>query len=276
MMDKIYMGSNLKMYKTIAQTQSFLARLAELTADIDRKEVTVFIIPSYTALDRARQTVGRDQILLGAQNMHPEEEGQFTGEISPMMLKEIEMDIIEIGHSERRHVMGETDEQENKKVLSALDHGFTALLCVGETGEQKALGLSDEVLATQLKIGLHGVTAEQLDRLWIAYEPVWAIGVNGIPARAEYADEKHAVIKNVLKGLFGDDAAKIPVLYGGSVNLENCKELSACPNIDGLFVGRTAWDADRFDKLIRMSIAEFRIKRKFQSGKPSCWNGSVF
>ncbi len=276
MMDKIYMGSNLKMYKNIAQTQSFLARLAELTADIDRKEVTFFIIPSYTALDRARQTVAGDQILLGAQNMHPEEEGQFTGEISPLMLKEIGMDIIEIGHSERRHVMGETDEQENKKVLSALNHGFTALLCVGETGEQKALGLSDEVLATQLKIGLHGVAAEQLDRLWIAYEPVWAIGVNGVPASAEYADEKHAVIKNVLKGLFGDDAEKIPVLYGGSVNLENCKELSACPHVDGLFVGRTAWDADRFDKLIRMSIAEFRIKRKFESGKPSCWNGSIF
>ncbi len=276
MMDKIYMGSNLKMYKNIAQTQNFLARLAELTADIDRKEVTFFIIPSYTALDRARQTVAGDQILLGAQNMHPEEEGQFTGEISPLMLKEIGMDIIEIGHSERRHVMGETDEQENKKVLSALNHGFTALLCVGETGEQKALGLSDEVLATQLKIGLHGVAAEQLDRLWIAYEPVWAIGVNGVPASAEYADEKHAVIKNVLKGLFGDDAEKIPVLYGGSVNLENCKELSACPHVDGLFVGRTAWDADRFDKLIRMSIAEFRIKRKFESGKPSCWNGSIF
>jgi L-erythrulose 1-phosphate isomerase len=274
MTNKIYLGSNLKMYKTVSQTQSFLSRLAELTADIDRKEVTFFIIPSYTALDRARQTVDREQILLGAQNMHPEDEGQFTGEISPVMLQEIGMDIIEIGHSERRHVMGETDEEENKKVLSALSHGFTALLCVGETGEQKSMGLSDEVLATQLKIGLHGVTLPQLEQLWIAYEPVWAIGVNGVPASAEYADEKHAVIKNVLAGLFGDDAAKIPVLYGGSVNLENCEELSACPHVDGLFVGRAAWDADCFNQLIRKSLTEFRIKRKFQSGKPFCWNGS--
>ncbi|MEI6100322.1 MAG: triose-phosphate isomerase [Eubacteriales bacterium] len=261
MIEKIYLGSNLKMYKTIAQTQSFLSRLAELTTDINRKEVAIFIVPSYTALDRARQTVSSEQIQLGAQNMHPEEEGQFTGEISPLMLQEIGIDIIEIGHSERRHVMGEKDEEENKKVLSALQHGFKALLCVGETGEQKALDLSDEVLATQLKIGLNGVEIGQLDRLWIAYEPVWAIGVNGVPASAKYADAKHAVIKKVLDGLFGSAAAKIPVLYGGSVNLENCEELSDCQYIDGLFVGRAAWDADRFNHMIRMAIPRFRAKR---------------
>ena len=166
--------------------------------------------------------------------------------------------------------MGEKDEEENKKVLSALSHGFTALLCVGETGEQKALDLSDEVLATQLKIGLHGVAPEQLGQLWIAYEPVWAIGVNGVPASAEYADAKHAVIKKVLNDLFGSEAAKIPVLYGGSVNMENCEELSACPNVDGLFVGRAAWDADRFDRMIRMTIPKFQNKKKY----PFCWNGS--
>jgi triosephosphate isomerase len=259
-MDKIYLGSNLKMYKTISQTQAFLSRLAELTRDIDREQTKFFIVPSYTALDRAKQTVSPKEILIGAQNMHWEDEGQFTGEISPVMLKEIGIDIIEIGHSERRHVMGETDEEENKKVMAALNHGFTALLCVGETGEQKEMDLSDEVLATQLKIGLHGVKAEQLDRVWIAYEPVWAIGVNGVPASAEYADAKHAVMKKVLKNLFGEKAEKIPVLYGGSVNLENCEELSACPNIDGLFVGRTAWDADRFNRLIRMSLPKFLNK----------------
>ena len=248
------------MYKTIAQTQSFLSRLAQLTADIDRAQTTIFAVPSYTALDRAKQTVNSGQVMIGAQNMHPEEEGQFTGEISPLMLREIGIDIIEIGHSERRHVMGETDEEENKKVMSALSHGFIALLCVGETGEQKEMDLSDEVLATQLKIGLHGVAPDRLDRVWIAYEPVWAIGVNGVPASKEYADEKHAFMKNVLKNLFGSKSAQIPVLYGGSVNLENCEELSACPHIDGLFVGRTAWDADRFNKLIRLSLPKFRNK----------------
>jgi triosephosphate isomerase len=253
-MDKVYLGSNLKMYKTISQTQQFLARLAELTADIDRKKATIFIVPSYTALDRAKQTVTSEQVMIGAQNMHPEEEGQFTGEISPLMLREIGVDIVEIGHSERRHVMGETDEQERPKVLSALRHGFTALLCVGETGEQKELCLSDEVLSTQLKIGLADVTPDMLKRLWIAYEPVWAIGVNGVPASAAYADEKHAVIKKVLRELFGEKSLEIPVLYGGSVNMENCEELSACPHIDGLFVGRSAWDADNFNQLIRKAI----------------------
>jgi len=253
-MDTVYIGSNLKMYKTVSQTQQFLARLFELTADIDRKKVKIFIVPSYTALDRAKQTVSSDQIMIGAQNMHPEEEGQFTGEISPVMLKEIGVDIIEIGHSERRHVMGETDEEERPKVLSALKHGFIALLCVGETGEQKALNLSDEVLATQLKIGLADVEPSMLSRLWVAYEPVWAIGVNGVPATAAYADEKHAVIKKVLHELFGGDSLKIPVLYGGSVNVENCGELSECTHIDGLFVGRSAWDAENFNKLIRKAI----------------------
>jgi triosephosphate isomerase len=260
-MDKIFIGSNLKMYKTIAQTQSFLARLSELTADIDRKKAAIFIVPSYTALDRAKQTVTSEQILIGAQNMHPAEEGQFTGEISPIMLKEIGVDIIEIGHSERRHVMGETDEEERPKVLSALKHGFTALLCVGETGEQKALRLSDEVLATQLKIGLADVTEDMLLRLWVAYEPVWAIGVNGVPATAGYADEKHAVIKKVLRELFGEKALNIPVLYGGSVNVENCGELAACPHIDGLFVGRSAWDADNFNRLIRKAMKEYKKGR---------------
>ncbi len=258
---KIYLGSNLKMYQTVGETVSFLSELSERTRDIDRKETTLFIIPSYTALDRARQTVGPEDILLGAQNMHWEEQGQFTGEISPRMLQEIGMDIIEIGHSERRHVMGENDFDENKKVLSALNHGFTALLCVGETGEQKALDLSDEVLATQLKIGLAGVDAGQLGRLWIAYEPVWAIGVNGIPASADYAQEKHAVIKSVLRGLFGEHAEHIPVLYGGSVNHENCEELAQQSDIDGLFVGRAAWQAESFDRLIRQVLPYFKAKQ---------------
>lgn len=256
---KIYLGSNLKMYKTIGETVSYLAELSRLTEDLPREEVTLFIIPSYTALDRARAAA--KGILLGAQNMHWEECGQFTGEISPVMLREIGIEIIEIGHSERRHVMGETDFEENKKVLAALKHGFTALLCVGETGEQKKLNLSDETLCTQLKIGLSGVDAADADRLWIAYEPVWAIGVNGVPASAEYAQEKHAVIKAVLRELFGKSAERIPVLYGGSVNHENCEALAKQEAVDGLFVGRAAWQAAEFNRMIRQVLPLFRAKR---------------
>jgi triosephosphate isomerase len=258
---KVYFGTNTKMYKTIANTVDFVKNLANYTADLSREEYTFFVIPSFTALSEARKTVDDRRLLLGAQNMHWEDEGQFTGEISPLMLKEIGINIIEIGHSERRHVIGETDEEENKKALSALRHDFIALLCIGETANQKALKLSDEVLSTQLKIGLAGVKPEELDRVWIAYEPVWSIGVSGIPASPEYADEKMGVIKSVLQQMFGNDGKeKVPVLYGGSVNLDNCEALAAQPNIDGLFVGRAAWKAESFNLLIRKAIPCFKTK----------------
>ena len=120
---------------------------------------------------------------------------QFTGEISPLMLQEAGIGLVMIGHSERRHVFGETDIEENKKVLCALEHGFKTLLCIGETAEEKEFGISAEVLRTQLKVGFHGVSAEDAKNIWVAYEPVWSIGVNGTPASADYAEEMHKVIK---------------------------------------------------------------------------------
>lgn len=260
-LDKLYIGTNTKMYKTIADTVSFLTELAELTADIDRKLLDLFVIPSFTTLERARASVPRESIKIGAQNLYWEDQGQFTGEVSPLMLKEIGIDIAEIGHSERRHVFGESDLAENKKVLASLKHGFTPLLCVGETLEQKQLGVSNEYLAIQLKVGLNGVTRQEAHNLWVAYEPVWAIGVNGIPATAEYADEKQGVIKSVLNELFGDAGAEIPVLYGGSVNPGNAEELIQKPNIDGLFIGRSAWDAKAFNQIIRKVHPLFMAKK---------------
>jgi len=257
-MKPLLMGTNLKMYKTAAQTQDYLAALQTRTQDL-RSDVRLFVIPSYPALERAANTVKDKAILLGAQNMHPEEQGQFTGEVSPLMLQEFGLDIVEIGHSERRHVFHETDEQENKKVLSALDHGFIALLCVGETAEQKAAGISDEVLAMQLKIGLSGVKPEQADRIWVAYEPVWAIGVNGVPASADYVRERHASIRRVLTQLY--PALEIPVLYGGSVNPQNAEELIVQPNVDGLFTGRAAWEAEKFNALIRQVLPLWQRKQ---------------
>lgn len=252
MMKKLYIGSNLKMYKTIKETVDYLEKLMALTSDIDRSEMELFIIPSYTALDRAASLENKDLVKLGAQNMCWEEEGQFTGEISPKMLKEIGLDLIMIGHSERRHVFGETDEEENKKVKCGLLHGFTILLCVGETAEDKKYKLGEEVLRTQLKKGFDGVNASDVGRIWVAYEPVWSIGVGGTPASAEYAEQMHKEIKRCLIELFGTAAEEIPVLYGGSVNMENAQELISRPSIDGLFVGRAAWQADKFNDLIRL------------------------
>ncbi|KAE9529376.1 triose-phosphate isomerase [Testudinibacter aquarius] len=252
---KIYFGTNLKMYKGNQAVVQYLSELSDFANNLQPEyEITLFVIPSYTtlkdAVSCAQEKTGRLPIKIGAQNMNPNDNGQFTGEISPLMLNELGVQLVMIGHSERRHVMKETDQEENEKVLSALKHGFTTLLCIGETLEQKNYNISDEVLRTQLKIGLQGVSVEQLPSLWIAYEPVWAIGTGGIPATADYADEKHTVIKQCLLELFGEESKKIPVLYGGSVNLENSNELILQPHIDGLFVGRSAWDAENFYQLI--------------------------
>lgn len=250
-MKKLYFGSNLKMYKGIKDTTEYLQSLVELTKDISREEMELFIIPSYTTLSHAVESVDRQYVRLGAQNMCWENQGQFTGEISPVMLEEMGLNLVMIGHSERRHVFRETDAEENKKVKTALDHGFKTLLCIGETAEQKEFGISAEVLRTQLKIGFYGVDVSKVENIWVAYEPVWSIGVNGTPATADYAEEMHKVIKETLAELFGEASKEIPVLYGGSVNPRNANELIVQPSIDGLFVGRSAWQAEAFNKLIR-------------------------
>ena len=253
-MEKIFFGSNLKMYKTAGETAAYLKRLQELTSDLDRERVQLFILPSYTALERAAKTVDQTMVRVGAQNMSWAEEGQFTGEISARMLEEFGLSLSMVGHSERRHTFLETDEEEGKKVAFGISRGFTMLLCVGETAEEKDSGIGREILRKQLILGCRDVKPEDTDKLWIAYEPVWSIGVNGTPASAEYAEEIHGVIRDCLSELFPGRSERIPVLYGGSVNPGNAVELITKPSIDGLFVGRSAWDADKFNSLIRDAL----------------------
>lgn len=261
-LDKLYLGTNTKMTKTISDTELFLTELSALLEDLNREKLELFVIPSFTTLERAKTISEVGKIRIGAQNMCWAAEGQFTGEISALMLKELDIDLVEIGHSERRNVFGESDEEVNKKVLMATNHGMTPLLCIGETLSQKQYGISDEILSTQLKIGLSGISKDEARKLWIAYEPVWAIGVNGIPADEHYANEKHKVIKNVLVSLFGEEVGgDIPVLYGGSVNHGNADILISQTFIDGLFIGRSAWDAKNFSDIIR-SVLPIFTKRK--------------
>ena len=264
MKKKLYFGTNLKMYKNAKETAAYLESLVDHLKDINREEIELFVIPSYTSLEAAVSCVDRSRVKIGAQNMCWEEEGQFTGEISPLMLKELGLDLVMIGHSERRHVFLEKDATENLKVKAALQHGFIALLCIGETQEEKDYGISEEVLRTQLKVGFHGVDASHTGKIWVAYEPVWSIGVNGTPASAEYAEEMHKVIKQCLKELFGEKSEEIPALYGGSVNPQNADQLIVQPSIDGLFTGRAAWQADAFDKLIRQAKSTFNTFEKEQ------------
>ena len=250
---KIYFGTNKKMYKTIVDTRTFIKELADITKDINPEHARLFVIPSYTALAEAKKMLQDTNIKLGAQNMCWADEGEFTGEISPVMLKEIGIDIVEIGHSERRHVLGESDFQTKMKVEASIRHGMTALLCIGETKEQKAYNIQDEILSMQLKVGLSSIKSTDAEKLlWIAYEPVWAIGVNGTPISMSYAAERHKHIRSVLIDLFGEEiGCNIPVLYGGSVNMDNARPLMSDPNINGLFVGRSAWEAGNYYKMLK-------------------------
>jgi triosephosphate isomerase len=256
---KWYMGTNTKMYKTIAETNEFVSRLCELTSDISREAFELFVIPSFTTLEQANRHRNSELLKLGAQNMCWEERGQYTGEISPLMLQEVGCDLVMIGHSERRYIFLETDDMERRKVRCAVDHGFKVLLCIGETEEEKDAGKSDEVLKRQLKIGLVDIKPEETGNIWVAYEPVWAIGVHGKPITIEYADDKLHFVREVLIELFGKYGKDIPIFYGGSVNPENAEALSQCKDINGLFIGRSAWDADDFNKLIRTVLKKRQV-----------------
>ncbi len=251
----LYFGSNFKMYKNIQATEEYLQAFTAATKDVSRDHVQFFFIPSYTSLESASKTSVRDQFMLGAQNMCWESEGQYTGEISPEMLKELGIDLVMIGHSERRHGFGESNEIENKKVRKALEYGFTVLLAVGETAQEKEYGIGIETLRTQLKTGLHGITPEDASgRIWIAYEPVWSIGTGGTPAPVEYAQAMHHEIRSCLTDIFGETGSDIPILYGGSVNAENGTALITQPDINGLFTTRTAFQVDTFARLIQDAV----------------------
>ncbi len=248
---RVFIGSNLKMYKTNQQNLSYLSQLLELTKDISRSNLTLFILPSYTALAEMLRMANHSEILIGAQNMHWEDSGAYTGEISPPMLKELGVDLVMLGHAERRSIFGETDRMVNRRILASLAHGFITLVCVGDTTEDMTFGVSEERLRQQIKTALHGVDSSLFDKLWVAYEPVWAIGTGGRPADPEFASHMHRSIRNALNEIFPDHPNSIPILYGGSVNLENCAALINQPEIDGLFIGRAAWDAENFNRIIR-------------------------
>jgi L-erythrulose 1-phosphate isomerase len=249
---KLFIGSNLKMYKNIRQTLEFTTALQSATRDISRADLELFILPSYLTLPDVLRAAERHLLKIGAQNMHWEEEGPFTGEISPLMLEEVEVDIVMVGHAERRQLFGETDWMVNQRVRASLAHGFQTLLCVGDTQDEKRDGATEERLEQQLKIALQGVQPASLEKIWIAYEPVWAIGDSGTVADPLFANQMHSSIHGLIGKLYPGCA--VPVLYGGSVNQDNAAELVKQPDIDGLFIGRAAWDAKNFERIIRLSL----------------------
>lgn len=245
-----WIGTSWKMHKTLAEARTFAAGLpAQGPAGIQR-----FVIPPFTAVREVKAMLAETTVKVGAQNMHWDDQGAWTGEVSPLMLADCGLDLVELGHSERRAHFGETDETVGLKVTAALRHGLTPLICIGETLDERQAGRAQDVLAAQVRGALAKLTPEQhAAEILFAYEPVWAIGVNGIPATADYADARQAEIIAVAGDVLG---RKIPCLYGGSVNPDNCAELIACPNIDGLFIGRSAWAVEGYlDILARCAAA---------------------
>lgn len=241
-MRKRIVAGNWKMNKTPQQTKELINVLKPLVGDEENTEVV--FCPPFICLTTAIEAVKGTNIKIGAQNMYYEENGAFTGEIAPDMIKEAGCDYVILGHSERRAYFGETDEIINKKVLKAFEHDLMPIICVGETLEQREQGITEDLVRLQTKIALKDVPAADAEKAVIAYEPVWAIGT-GRTATNEQAQEVCGAIRKVLVEIYGAETAeKIRIQYGGSVNAGNAAELFGMPDIDGGLVGGASLKAD--------------------------------
>jgi triosephosphate isomerase len=249
----VWVGTSWKMNKTLAEGLAFAETLAAFVPALDPR-IQPFVIPSFTAVREVKQALAGTRVKVGAQNMHWADAGAWTGEVSALQLRDCGLDLIELGHSERREFFGETDETVGLKTEAAVRHGFVPLVCVGETLDERESGRADEVLAAETRGALARLDASQKGReILFAYEPVWAIGDKGIPASADYADRQQALIKRTAAGVLGREPQ---VLYGGSVNPGNAAELVGQPHVDGLFIGRSAWAAEGYiDILRRVAVA---------------------
>lgn len=245
-MRKKIIAGNWKMNTTPKQA---LALIEELKPLVKTEEADVVFCPPAVSLLLAVEAAKDSNIEIGAQNMHFEESGAFTGEIAPSMLTEMGVKYVVLGHSERREYFGETNETVNKKTLKAIEHGLVPIVCCGETLEQREQGITIDLVRQQIKIALKDVSAEDAKNVVIAYEPIWAIGT-GMTATAEQADEVCGAIRQVIKEVYGAEVADVlRVQYGGSVNAGNAAELFAMPNIDGGLVGGASLKAD-FGKVV--------------------------
>ena len=246
-------AGNWKMNKTPQGTQDFIERF--LAASLDCADCDVLLIPPFTSLDRAGELLLDSNLFLGAQDMHPAASGAYTGAISATMLKTCGCAFVLVGHSERRHVFGDSNDAVNEKLQAALENDLRPILCVGETLEEREVKRTESVLGEQLAGGLNGVSEEALDELVIAYEPVWAIGT-GRTAAPEQALETIAFVRSWIQTHCGKAASEaMRILYGGSVKPANAKILQAQPDIDGALIGGASLDPDSFAQIITEAMA---------------------
>ena len=242
---------NWKIFKT---AQEAVNLVQTIKAGIKLSDCNVVVCPPFTALSKVAEVLRDSSIQLGAQNMHPEAEGAFTGEISPGMLKDLDCRYVILGHSERRQYFKEDNVFINEKVKTALKYSLVPILCMGETLDERNARRQFEVVKEQFDLSLKDLTKEEIGKTVIAYEPVWAIGT-GKTAAPEQAEQMQSYVRRLLKEKFNDDvAAKVPILYGGSVKPDNIGELMKKPNIDGALVGGASLKAETFVQLVTNAV----------------------
>lgn len=251
-MRKKIVAGNWKMNKTTVEAESLILALNAELAHF--RDVDVVVCPPFTALQKVSGLLQGSHIDLGAQNMHWEKNGAYTGEISAEMLRDLYCHYVILGHSERRQYFGETDDMVNKKTKVALASSLHPIVCVGETLEEREAGKVEEVITTQVTGSLAGLSSKELLDTIVAYEPVWAIGT-GRTASSEQAQEVHALIRKVLGTLADDTVAQsVRIQYGGSVKPSNAKELFGMPDIDGGLIGGAALDAKSFIDIVKAAV----------------------
>ena len=245
---KAIIAGNWKMNKTRPEAKALLEELKPMVADV--KDVEIVACVPFTNLETALAATAGTNIKIGAENCHFEKSGAFTGEISADMLAEMGVEYVVLGHSERRQYFAETDETVNKRTKAALAAGLKPIVCVGELLWERECNITEEVIARQIKLDFFGISADDLKKCVIAYEPVWAIGT-GKTATADQAEEVCAAIRKVVGELYGEDAAKaLTVQYGGSMNPKNAEELLSKPDVDGGLIGGASLKADQFAVIV--------------------------
>lgn len=248
-------GTNFKMNQTPAESAAFYQQVAARISP--RPGVQCYIIPPYTSLQAVMEVARRDEspIWIGAQNMHWAPEGAYTGEISARILLALGVDLVLLGHAERRGLFHEADPELNRKVHAAVAAGLRVLLAVGETAEERQYGVGAETIVRQLKIDLFDIPEHTVDLLHVAYEPVWSIGAGGTPASPDDVAPMAALIRGTLADRFGNAGNRVPVLYGGSVNPDNAGSFTALDDVDGLLVGRAGWTVDGYVETYEAGLA---------------------
>ncbi len=259
-MRKPIIAGNWKMYKTIGQAIELANGLKREFFKIEPNDIDIVLVPAYTCLSEVAEVITDSNISLGAQDVHWQDEGAFTGEVSLPMLKDAGCTFVIIGHSERRQFFAETNDMVNKKVKAALKAGLFPIVCVGESLAQREANRTFEVLTDHVQNGLVGLTEEEVSKIIIAYEPVWAIGT-GKTATSAQAQEAHKYIRDLLVKLYNNDIANgIRIQYGGSVKPENIEDIMVQPDVDGALVGGASLKVESFSEIVKRGL-KIKVKK---------------